>query len=314
MIKTKTSSVFMGHLPIELSHVYLSYIIAFGLVIFLVATVAISIRGTKHIRSFFSLKESIGFFDIITDHNKNPSLALFQFLIWTLVIGFAFSTVYLIRILGGVYEAPSGEIIPQNLIILMGISTISPILDVSITKKRKNNESMTKDKNGESRGILPKGHEPDIIKSKKKQFKDLFLEEGKPSFQKFQMFFFAMIGVFLFTYGVFGATMDQGSFPLVPEGVDLNDPRIQSKLQTQYEIQLKRLSVPDVDPLLTIVIGGSQGAFLTTQYQISKSGGGTNLINTLRKMLISKKLTIDEYKKLKELFEKENEESEDRNS
>ena len=46
------------------------------------------------------------FWDIIRDGDYYPSLARFQFLLWTFNISFAFLSVYLVRVFGGVGWTP----------------------------------------------------------------------------------------------------------------------------------------------------------------------------------------------------------------
>ena len=70
--------------------------------------------------------KNYSFIDLARDSDGYPSLARFQFLSWTMVIIFSFTTIAIIRILGGVLEFP-GEI-PRNLLTLMGISvSVTPV-------------------------------------------------------------------------------------------------------------------------------------------------------------------------------------------
>jgi hypothetical protein len=72
------------------------------------------------------------FSDIIRAGDMEPSLAIFQFLVWTFVITFAFIGVYFTRLFAGIPNLPEGTI-PYNLILLMGISAGTPILSSIIT-------------------------------------------------------------------------------------------------------------------------------------------------------------------------------------
>jgi hypothetical protein len=68
-----------------------------------------------------------GEFRLIRDASGYASLAKFQLLMWTIIIGFAFFGIYLTRIFGGVPDPPPN--IPTNLLTLMGISIIVPALN-----------------------------------------------------------------------------------------------------------------------------------------------------------------------------------------
>ena len=58
------------------------------------------------------------FSELIKDEQKYPSLALFQFLVWTIIITFAYFGIYLTRIFGGELGLPPE--IPDNLLVVMG--------------------------------------------------------------------------------------------------------------------------------------------------------------------------------------------------
>lgn len=70
-------------------------------------------------------------FLIIRGDNWHPSLAIFQFLLWTFIIAFDFFGKYLTRISGVVEPQPS---IPYNVLALMGISGVPIISEVSSIK------------------------------------------------------------------------------------------------------------------------------------------------------------------------------------
>ena len=65
------------------------------------------------------------FWDIIRDDNWYPSLAIFQFLLWTGIVLFAYFWISLTRLFGGV--GPFIDI-PYTLILVMGISAPVPVV------------------------------------------------------------------------------------------------------------------------------------------------------------------------------------------
>jgi hypothetical protein len=74
------------------------------------------------------------FGDIIRDGNGFPSLARFQFLLWTFITLFAVLGVFLIRLFMGVPAIASD--IPENLLILTGISLAVPIVSSPISSMK----------------------------------------------------------------------------------------------------------------------------------------------------------------------------------
>jgi hypothetical protein len=69
-----------------------------------------------------AIKPFSDFVNVIRNDNWDPSLSKFQFLLWTLVIVFAFLSVTLIRILSGNSQAFGA--LPFNLLALFGISAV----------------------------------------------------------------------------------------------------------------------------------------------------------------------------------------------
>jgi hypothetical protein len=68
---------------------------------------------------------SFKFWDIIRSNNMDPSLSVFQFFLWTIVLMFVLFSVYLIRIFGGVTEAIPGSP-PFYLLAHTGITFVTP--------------------------------------------------------------------------------------------------------------------------------------------------------------------------------------------
>jgi len=55
--------------------------------------------------------KSFKFWDIVRSNNMDPSLSVFQFFLWTIVLMFVLFSVYLIRVFGGVTEAIPGPLL-----------------------------------------------------------------------------------------------------------------------------------------------------------------------------------------------------------
>jgi len=117
-------------------------------------------------------KSNKSFLDVAKGSDGWPSLALVQFLCWTLVVIFCFTTVSLIRYLGGVLDIPGN--IPENLLILMGLSvTVTPISAYISIKKY---------------------GEP----GKPGGWESMLLENEQPSLSRFQMFSWTILSIFLY--------------------------------------------------------------------------------------------------------------------
>lgn len=106
----------------------LAFVISFITIILITFVVSIIIRSAR--RSHPNIKS--GFWDIIRGDDWYPSLAIFQFLVWTFIITFAFFGIYLVRIFGGVLEPPPS--IPTNILALMGISVAVPIISGGVSR------------------------------------------------------------------------------------------------------------------------------------------------------------------------------------
>ena len=69
--------------------------------------------------------------DIIRDGSGFPSLARFQFLLWTFILMFAVLSLYFARLFIGILALP--DEIPANLLILTGISVAVPFVSNPIS-------------------------------------------------------------------------------------------------------------------------------------------------------------------------------------
>jgi hypothetical protein len=215
----------------------LAFIISFITIFLITFVTSIIIRYAR--RSHPNIKE--GFWDIIRGDDWYPSLAIFQFLIWTFIITFAFLGIYLVRIFGGVLEPPPA--IPTNILALMGISVAVPIVSGGVSRI-KYTTSTSKD---------PPPQLP--------QLSTMLEENKKPALTRFQMFGWTWIGIIIYIgilFSTVSTLMDIGDGklcePLQPNEIKFN--------QLHCDKPLRTLTLPDIDPTLVILMGLSQGGYL----------------------------------------------------
>jgi hypothetical protein len=171
--------------------------------------------------------------DIIRGPDMLPSLSSFQFLLWTLVILFAIIGVYLVRILQGVSDPPSGPI-PVNILALMGISVGVPIIN-SLTHRYRSidlhhiEKSDTEQRNSENKLKLRK--------LKGNGLGHMLYEDEKPSLNRFQMFSWTVISIGIYLIVLFSKVIESANNP-------------------------NNLILPDIDPIFVVLMGLSQIAFL----------------------------------------------------
>jgi hypothetical protein len=184
------------------------------------------------------------FWDIIRDGDYYPSLARFQFLIWTFIISFSFLSIYLVRILGGELGFP--QQIPDGVLQLMGISVVTPIIgnglssfkyDSTISRKRMDD-------------IPP--------------FTSMLLENDKPVLFRYQMFLWTFVGIGIYLF-IFFSTISM-YISDVQEREELKCDQLKPSEVEQKGCanlkQLNKLNLPDIDPSLVILMGLSQGGYL----------------------------------------------------
>lgn len=216
-----------------------AFFISFVTIITIAIISSVIIRYAR--RSHPTIRE--GFWDIIRGDDWYPSLAIFQFLIWTFIITFAFLGIYLVRIFGGVLEPPPA--IPTNILALMGISVAVPILSGGISRiKYTTSTSASKD---------PPPQLPPL---------STMLEENKkPALTRFQMFRWTWIGIIIYIAILFSTvttTLGIGDAK-VCEQLQPNDIRFS---QIHCGKPLTKMTLPDIDPTLVILMGLSQGGYL----------------------------------------------------
>ena len=157
----------------------ISLIISFGIVSGIFIFVNYSLKGSN-----------MKFGDIIRDGGGFPSLARFQFLLWTFIVLFAVLGVLLIRLFMGISEIPND--IPENLLILTGISIAVPFVSNPISGI----------KYGERKP--PTGTLRDVHR---RRLATMLMENDKPTVSRFQMFAWTIISIIVYLGFFFSQTI-----------------------------------------------------------------------------------------------------------
>jgi len=157
----------------------ISLIISFGVVSGIFIFVNYSLKGSN-----------MKFGDIVRDGSGFPSLARFQFLLWTFIILFAVLGVFLTRLFMGISEIP--EEIPVNLLILTGISIAVPFVS----------NPLSGIKYGERKP--PTGTLRDIDR---RRLATMLMENEKPTVSRFQMFAWTIISIIVYLGFFFSQTI-----------------------------------------------------------------------------------------------------------
>lgn len=219
--------------PISRIVVYFVISIVSIMVITLVARHIIS-RLRKNMNPINSSK----FWDIIRTNDMDPSLSVFQFFLWTIILMFVLFSAYLIRIFGVVIDDIPGPP-PVALLALTGISFVTPFGSSLISSLRyPKADTVTEEASENSQNIRP-------------PLGEMLREFGKPSLSRFQMFGWTWISIIIYL-SIYGAEISKDYTNVV------------------------NLSVPDVFPLLVGLMGLSQVVFLgakatvTSQIEITK--------------------------------------------
>ncbi len=166
----------------------------------------------------------------------DPSLSLFQFLVWTFVVIFSFILIYSIKILAGDYNL-AGSTIPYNLLVLLGISTAVPIVSTTISKAYYERDSTTEN-------IVADAYETKNIDElnelrNENSIGKMLKENNKPTLGRYQMFVWTFIGIFIYLFSL--------------------SALVASNDQPQ---EIKKMSVPDVDITIVVLMGLASTAFL----------------------------------------------------
>lgn len=144
----------------------ISFFISFSIVVLIYLLIR---RLIKH--SNKTLDRSDRLLDVILEFDWHPSLAFFQFSLWTIIVLVVFLGIYLFNVLSGFIVTDIGSL-PANLIIVMGLSTLSSVVSYIISRRNYNEE--------------PRKDYPVL---------DMLKENGKISLTRVQMFSWTFIGI-----------------------------------------------------------------------------------------------------------------------
>ena len=193
--------------------------------IFLIAYAII--RGRREKKEF---NITIKFWDIIRDENWYPSLARFQFILWTGIIIFAFAGVTLTRLFSGVGLSIE---ISSNILLVMGLSAGTAVAGGAISRFQYAGTTPT--------DVTPTKEIPtDRIREKLPGFKTMLMENDKITLSRFQMFAWTWIGI---------ATFLGLLFSLISGNL--------------YSFEL--LHLPDFPTVLLVLMGIGQGTYLSAK-------------------------------------------------
>jgi hypothetical protein len=207
----------------------LAFIVSFAaisMIVYLASTITTKIKQLMNGENLEKANRK-NFWGLVSTVDWYPSLSIFQFLLWTITIIFAFFAVYLTRIFGGIVEAPSS--IPYNLLILIGISSVVPFVSNRISNTKYNIKSLQSNQS----------------KDNKSKLSIMLKENDQLSFTRLQMFSWTWIGIMIYLVILFSTVF---MISVDSENKGLNT--------------LKDLSLPDIGPTLVILMGLSQGVYL----------------------------------------------------
>jgi hypothetical protein len=160
--------------------------LAFGLSLVIVFLIFLAIfLIVRTIRMRKNEKRKLKFWDIIRDDNWYPSLAIFQFLLWTGIVLFAYTGTSITRLFSGFGVLMD---IPANLILVMGISGAVTVVNGVVSDFKYAGTTPPK--------VEPTKQVPsDEIRKKLPGFKTMLMENGKITLPRFQMFAWTWIGI-----------------------------------------------------------------------------------------------------------------------
>lgn len=157
---------------------FIAFIISAGIVSGIFIFVAYSLKGRE-----------MKFGDIIRDGGGFPSLARFQFLVWTFILMFVVLSVYFIRLFMGTPVLP--DAIPENLLILTGISIAVPFVSSPLSSIKYGDRKPT---NGT------------LKDSDRRRLASMLMENEKVTVSRFQMFAWTIISIVIYLAFFFSKT------------------------------------------------------------------------------------------------------------
>jgi hypothetical protein len=191
--------------------------------------------------NYFIKGSKMEFWDIVRDGSGFPSLARFQFLLWTFILMFAILGVFLIRLFMGTPTLPND--IPENLLILTGISIAVPFVSNPLSSMKYGDRKPTT-------GTL--AVEP-LNGKNRRPLKTMLMENDKPTVSRFQMFSWTWISIITYL----GYSFSQTTFMLTDVNI---------------------LTVPDIPQVFVYLMGLSQVAYVGNKATLSKSIAVTQVL------------------------------------
>jgi hypothetical protein len=169
---------------------------------------------------FITLLGKQKFHHIVVNSAGYYSLALIQFLAWTIVVTTFFLALYLVRIWGN--ELSFMEGLPYNILVLLGISTLVPILSSAVGQyKQPDTPVKTMEK----------------FEKEDHHLSEMLFENGRPSLSRYQMFIWTVVSLLIYIFSFF-------------------------RIIAAPDLDVSTLTLPDIDPTLVVLMGLSQGAFI----------------------------------------------------
>lgn len=298
------------------------WLVATGVSIFIVLLIIFIMRAI--VRSGTTKAK---FFDVLRGKDGKPSLAIFQFFVWTIVVLFGIVMVSFVRIFGGYYEYPT-DFLPVGMIAIMGISTAVPVIRNRMQKQHEGIENEEPPEYASAKKIQSRQR-----RKKRFGFKSMLQEKGSPTLTRYQMFAWTWIGVIIYLTILFSTVVDvekettklevlraeEGALiaklEAKPEGskaeLEVKLKTVNEKIRTLEQKttdistscvskskELRCLSLPDIDPTLVILMGMSQGAYLGGAFYNTKPMS-YSLIR-LHKRFENGEITADEFTAEKE--------------
>lgn len=149
--------------------IVLSFLISFFTVLIITLAVNKWFKKKQFIKT-----ANTKFWFIIRDSDCFPSLALFQFLLWTFVISFSYLGIYLTRVMNG--QMGLGPL-DGNILIVLGLSIAAPIINKVISQTKYVNEGCKEPLPG---------------------YSTMLEENGKISLARFQFFLWTFVAIIIF--------------------------------------------------------------------------------------------------------------------
>lgn len=178
--------------PLTAMTIVLVALLSLLLIIAFILTIHKCIRMVRPDRSIL---------DSLRDEYWYPSLAITQFVIWTIIISWSYILIAILRIREGIIAYP--ETFPVNLLILMGISIVVPVASGKMTPLIYGQQETSRPR-----------------PEKLKPFGTMLMENGKPSLGRLQMSLWTLISVLVYLFilaSTLLASMTDSSMLVVPD-------------------------------------------------------------------------------------------------